>query len=507
MNYIKIFVMKRINQTTINLGRLLLILTLSLFLNNPCQSICQIQESDPYNIKVDKRVELISTVCRLAGYDEYNMGSYPAYYKIVGDYFEAFKNHKAVKIARKIRSTNSIGYNAPMGLAIYLKDINTMETKVPFTEIPDEMDDRWDIEAATEFISALKDFVKDTNFESFFRSNKKLYDVAVGRFRNLMEKDEIEKWFNEYFGVKQGNQFRLILGLQNGGANYAARATSSDGGKQIYSIIGCWMQDEDGYPDFPKSIISTVVHEFCHSYTNPIVDSHLDILKKSAELLFPLVEEKMTSMAYPSWQIMMYETFVRVCVIRYMKDNYGNEKANREAAHDVERGFLWVDDLAKFLYQYESNRDKYPTFDQFVPRIADNLYTHVEVVRNQISQEPDDNKEKWEKSKMEGPKIVKIFPENGAKNVDPEIKEIRLTFNRKMGKGMSVMKVFFENYPEITGNAGFDDSGTVFTIPVKLKSDWNYHMEFNHFQSDHFRDKAGIPLYPYVYKFETGSRR
>ena len=65
---------------------------------------------------------------------------------------------------------------------------------------------------------------------------------------------------------------------------------------------------------------------------------------------------------------MMYETAVRACVASFIRNSlvdpgYMDYHLKREARH----GFVWIKDAGDFLTKYESNRDKYPTFDSFFP--------------------------------------------------------------------------------------------------------------------------------------------
>jgi hypothetical protein len=40
----------------------------------------------------------------------------------------------------------------------------------------------------------------------------------------------------------------------------------------MYAILGVWRVDADKQPTFDKSFLLTLVHEFAHSYVNPLVD-------------------------------------------------------------------------------------------------------------------------------------------------------------------------------------------------------------------------------------------
>ena len=55
-----------------------------------------------------------------------------------------------------------------MSLAIHLADANSLNTVVPLEPRPARLDSRWDINETKEFLEKARQFVKDTNFETFF---------------------------------------------------------------------------------------------------------------------------------------------------------------------------------------------------------------------------------------------------------------------------------------------------------------------------------------------------
>ena len=73
----------------------------------------------PFTVCVDPPVELMSVLFRLAGDPEYNQGRVPSYVQDVESHFGRFRDHPVVKLARELRQTRGISFNAPMGLAVH----------------------------------------------------------------------------------------------------------------------------------------------------------------------------------------------------------------------------------------------------------------------------------------------------------------------------------------------------------------------------------------------------
>jgi hypothetical protein len=321
-------------------------------------------------VTVDPRIELISIIFRLAGNSEYNECKIPKYDKDIRKYFDKFKNHPAVKYAAELKQKHGISYNAPMSLAVYLADTNSLSTLVPLEPLPAKLDLRWNTNDAKEFLEKARQFVKDTDFETFFNEHKPLYEKACKEFQKMLDKDAHLEWLDEFFGSRPNAEFHIVIGMANGSGSYGADAVVKNE-HHIYAIIGIWRTDLSGEPLFPESICGTVVHEFGHSYTNPIVEKHLSQLESAGKVLFPQVEEKMKKMAYGNWQVMMFESVVRAAEIQYYYQYKGKAPSERAVRYNIDKGFFWMKELNQVVSEYRTNRAKYPDFESFFPRIVE----------------------------------------------------------------------------------------------------------------------------------------
>ncbi|HWB13558.1 MAG TPA: M56 family metallopeptidase [Pirellulales bacterium] len=102
------------------------------------------------------------------------------------------------------------------------------------------------------------------------------------------------------------------------------------------------------------------------------------------------------------------------------------------------------------------------------------------------------------------PAIVAIEPKNGAGDVDPETKSLRVTFNIPMSEGMS-WTGDGESFPKIPEgkSASWSDDALTCTLPVKLEPDHDYELGLNSVAHNNFQSKWGVPLEAVVYKFHT----
>ena len=116
----------------------------------------------------------------------------------------------------------------------------------------------------------------------------------------------------------------------------------------------------------------------------------------------------------------------------------------------------------------------------------------------------------WEKEfdVEQVPKIVNMFPENGATDVDPNISQVSLTFDIPMGNG----RAWASNTADGTALAHHPDSPVFWTTdqmtcvaPVKLQPDTRYVVYLNIRPFIGFRSITGTPAEGVTYSFTTGS--
>ncbi len=108
------------------------------------------------------------------------------------------------------------------------------------------------------------------------------------------------------------------------------------------------------------------------------------------------------------------------------------------------------------------------------------------------------------KLKVMKPKVVSMVPANHQKDVDPGIKELRVTFDVPMGGGCSWTGGGPE-FPTVPDGkqASWSSDHKTCTLPVDLKPGTSYRLGLNSPSFRNFRSAAGIPLEPVVYEFKT----
>ncbi|MCB9882916.1 MAG: DUF4932 domain-containing protein [Planctomycetes bacterium] len=453
------------------------------------RSLAQDERPTTVAVRFDPRTELMSVIFRLAGHPEYNMARVTSYANDVDRHFGEFRDHDVVRRARALRASRGVGYDAPMSLAVHLKGIDGMAGTISFRPRPPALDDRWREDELDAFLEAADRFVEETRFTAFLEGHQELYRLTEARLREVLAEHMKMAWFDGFFGEKPRASFTVIPGLLNGGGNYGPGVTTPGEPERIVSVLGVWMTDDEGQPRFDASVVDTVVHEFCHSYCNPIVDGHEAAFLPAGTKLFPYVEEVMRGQAYGTWQIVWKESLVRASTVRYVMATRGASDGRKAIAYEVSRGFEWTPELQALLARYEGERQRYETLEDFVPEIVPFLDAWVTT---------------FAALQEKAPKVVSITPSNGARDVDPAITQIVVTFDRAMVDGGWSVVGGGPAFPQLDGSPRYDDTKTVLTIPVTLRPDHAYEYWLNGPRHQSFRSAAdGTPLRPLRVRFRT----
>lgn len=439
---------------------------------------------------VDERVELLSIVFRLADCDEYTSTKNKEYVDRIQSHFTPFKDHKLIKYTQKIRKYG-IGYDAVMQMAIHIGVSPEFKPLKEFNEtIPEQ---RWGEKRAKQFLELLRDFYTYARCKDFFEQEKGYYSEIVEAFMPVYDQLELD-WYSEFYGAEPTEKFIKIIAPGIGGNNYGPHLTKANGEKEIYAILGVWEKDQNDENIFSiDEYFPILLHEFNHSFVNPVMGEFRSELEASGKSLFELVSQEMRNQAYGDWEVMLMESVVRAAVIQYMKENhYDDESIEEELQYQFYRGFIWIEDLVSSLDSFQKNRKQFSSFKDFMPELI-NAFGHFS-----------ENKLKYiEKYDAYRPKILRIEEfENESQNVDAALTTITIHFSEIMlGHGYSINygELGKKHFPEINEITYSEDKLSV-TLHVALKPKHEYQLIL---LARGFRSAKRIPIKDYEISFRT----
>jgi hypothetical protein len=330
------------------------------------------------------------------------------------------------------------------------------------------MDTRWQRDSIPQFISLLNQFYKASNFHYFFEQQKEIRNAAEQNFAKILEYINFE-WFGKFYGELPQGDFNLIISLANGGGNYGPSVYYQDGKEEIFAIMGTWNSDSLGNPIYNGRVLSTVIHEFNHSFCNPLINSYATELLPQSNKFFKLNEFKLRQQAYGNATTLLCEILVRACVIKYMYFAEKNEhRVKYRLASEMGNGFMWITELYDALTDYENNRTQYPTLRSFMPEIVK--------VQNSL------NVKKMQKEQDKyKPTIIGTNIKNGAKNVDSALDSIVVSFSKPMftgANGSTYGKKGKDYFPEVIEGKWNKETKKEWILYVKLQPNTQYSLSF-----------------------------
>jgi hypothetical protein len=437
--------------------------------------------------KVDERIELTSIVARLAGYGEYTNNQFKQYADDVDRYFAAFQHHPVVEFAKQVRDKDGIGFDAMPSLAVHLNPPPLLTPRVEFSA--SAPDSRWGKADAEKFATLLQQFYRNADCARFFRDHAAMYRLAEQRFQAPLNAVKFG-WYRSFYGERPAGTFNLIIGLLNGGGNYGPRVIHPDGSEDLYAIMGTWRTDKQGMPIYGDEDFPTIIHEYNHSFVNKLIYKNAPLFEKSGAAILSHTADQMRQQGYSGWQTLVLESLVRACVVQYLKRNpTGKMTAQIQLAEEESRSFLWTGLLTGLLDDYERNRKRYPTLESFIPRVAE-LFTTI----------PGRLPELQKCLALQQPQIAGVAPfPNEASNVDPNIREIRIRFDRSMMPGAGYYTINARN-PFVHPPTLMRDGKTL-VGQIKIERNHEYGVGLPSYA---FRSKQGFrPAKDFILRFTT----
>lgn len=397
---------------------------------------------------VDERIELNSTVFRLAGIPEYNMGLISSYNEAIDSCFMDFKDSKLMEYVMKMREENGLGYSAVAASSLYLKIENgkvRIDDRMDLSTLPG-LGHQWkDEKAFRKYVSLLNDFYVKSDFHTFFENSRPIYEKVTGGMKDMLKFLNTE-WFAGFFG-QEFPSVHLYVGVVNGRSNYYLGPNSyyyrnADPGFSI--ILGA-------LPHFTLDNLYPLLHETCHHFSNPLFEEYWPQMQDAGEKMFPYVADSIMQYGYGSAYEAMLEWQNNLFSAMYYRENYkfieslmfpeerieelkrlGVEYSSTAdnlvvpmSRQNMDRGFIWFKRSVDFMENFFRNRDIYPHVADFMPQLVKFL-DHTARDYGRVMFEFENRH----------PYVVNVFPAAGSNIWNDDLEEIRVTFSEPMALGI-----------------------------------------------------------------------
>jgi len=333
------------------------------------------EELKKMNIMVDPKMELLSVVELLSGCpsDIYEpLTRFDFKYKLDAEkYFSRYKNHSCVRFYTQL-CNQDFSFDAPAATMFYLSSLPEMKVERKF--------DNYLVKSAGgkrklyKFVEEMNKLAKETKFLDFFNSHTEFYFSIVNGLKEKIKDLHIVETLEVYYGKTQASYNIIPVTLFGGG--YGVRLKREDDRYDIFAIVGPDGIDSERKPLYKPDVTKDLyLHEFGHSFVNPITEKFKKELNKYRPLFKP-ISDKMKQMAYGDWETCVNEHIIRAVVARMY---FAKDIKRREAqlTEEEKRGFIYIRAIDDKLNEYERLREQYPKFEDFYPeliKVFENIY-------------------------------------------------------------------------------------------------------------------------------------
>ncbi len=345
---------------------------------------CSERSSDAYTLSISKNTETLFIIYSIIDFGIFIPDE--SLTAKASKEFSDFKSHKAVEIVGNIARKH--GIDALPHFLHHFSELPDFQLIYPLESnlkvnhcVTLYEDSLW---ITDEFVSAFRDFYCIANVEGFLQKYKTSYTKALKEVIKHLPSSNLIRKMESFYGIKShsyvfypspvlfptwgfaGQIFydeKMIVFNTFGPQRFIGRS----GGKSIIDF------------NSKEKIQNISVHEFGHSFVNPIANKPENReLINSYNHLFEPIKDELIKQGYTNWWICVVEHLVRLGEIR-VSEALGN-KTNAEMLrqnYTTNRRFIYLPLLERKIFEYENNRDKYPTYEEFFPELL-NAFAEIQ---------------------------------------------------------------------------------------------------------------------------------
>lgn len=320
------------------------------------------------HVSIDPRIELLSVVLKLSGYGNLYPGRISdtpsAYLSNVEQYFSRFSDHETVRYFQSINAR--ISGDLPVTIVLYVSEPPQLGLRTPFDAmIRARVEDESSLK---QYVEALRSFAEDTEFANFFCTHQADYAAMVASPEKSIRDGDSIHLLEAYYGSQQRAYYVIFAPLLKTVA-FGPRVRWENGTLDPYCVFpSLGVADDRITFKEGKALQNRILHEFGHSFVNPLADQYRDELSRYATLMQNIVYKTGANYGM-EWMVCVYEHLVRAVTTRLTHHQFGADAGQQEMLAHERQGFIYIKDLCDKLLQYEGHRDTYPTFNDFFPEL------------------------------------------------------------------------------------------------------------------------------------------
>jgi hypothetical protein len=277
-------------------------------------------------------------------------------------WFKDHRDHPAVLAMGRL-AQSGFRFDAVATLGLYFSDPPDLEQALPLTDYLVGRSygiDRVERESRLlEVVELARRFAREADFGAYLEAKRRDYDALLQAVRGRLA-GGIPAALEDYFGARKDGYLVVVSGLVGKHA-YGPRLSDGD-----WTCVVTIMSP-DATTD-ASAVRTLLLHEWGHSFVTPAIEGSRELAGRYA-YLYPAVRTAMAKQNYGNWSATLNEHVLRAVTARMVRLSDGEETAELMLQWEEGRGFRYIRPLYNRLAVYEQDRDRYPTFADFVPEL------------------------------------------------------------------------------------------------------------------------------------------
>ncbi len=312
------------------------------------------------NLNVNPALEFLGVIFVLSNFKLNKIRTNKKYIELVKKQFIQFENHEVITTFKSLLKNNTFKYDAPVELML-----NIFYKVKPSTELLQRAN-----LTSTEYkklVNQINDFVCVSDFNNFFENNKSYYLHNLKQFKTDMLKFNPEQYLFEFLGLSSKKlNVTLMFGITT--SNYGINVN-----KNLYCCARPYKETRfDGEIDYAYNLPYTttlILHEFAHSFINPLTDKYKNVIKQINESKF---KKAFDCNSYGTHkETVINESIIRAIECKFVEDNFENSDYDKLKQDYLNDGFEYIPKLEELYKTYLTQRNKFKTIKKFYPQIID----------------------------------------------------------------------------------------------------------------------------------------
>lgn len=228
------------------------------------------------------------------------------------------------------------------------------------------------------FLKGLNAFAIEINFDQYLLNSEEYYKKVIQEVKmDLPDNDFIQAM--ESFYNKKFDHYLLVPSLTIPKGMGFGIKNSNEIGTQVFNVFGALdiqeFEDKSNLKmgfDNPTKLRELSVHEFGHSFVNPVIAKLPERLFTETKHLFDPLKSAMSDQGYNTWGACVYEHFVRAGEI-IIADKIQSKKNNESLLEEYieKRQFKYLPEIIIELKKYK--KGEYKSYYEMVEKTMERL--------------------------------------------------------------------------------------------------------------------------------------